>query len=164
MAPDRKGPVPSAKDLNQLNERQNKNFVRQNLKKVVFDKQSEAKRMKSPDEMAALKPQMHKNHGQVPNYIQKYRRQDNEKLAQKRWEEEQALLPPGTRLMPEEERQDTLRDLKAAKNETENAMQRLPVVGHSLKMNKHKKELEDKLNRLDRAIETFSKEKVYVAL
>jgi len=31
-------------------------------------------------------------------------------------------------------------------------------------MTKHKKELEEKLARLDRALETFSKTKVYVAL
>jgi len=40
--------------------------------------------------------------------------------------------------------------------------ERLPVVAHSLKMERYKRELEEKMGRLDRAIETFSKPKVYV--
>ena len=66
--------------------------------------------------------------------------------------------------MPEEERLETLRDLKAAKEETTRTLEKLPVVAHSMRMEKHKQELEQKLARLDRALETFSKTKVYVAL
>jgi len=75
-----------------------------------------------------------------------------------------AKLPPGTRQMPEDERQATLIDLNLAKKETNGLIEKLPVVAHSMRMEKHKKELEEKLVRLERAIETFSKEKVYVAL
>ena len=38
----------------------------------------------------------------------------------------------------------------------------MPVVAHSMKREKYKRELEEKLSRLDRAVETFSKQKVYV--
>mgnify|MGYP000689942951 CR=1 FL=1 len=79
-------------------------------------------------------------------------------------EEEMAKHPPGTRLMPEAERQETLRDLGEAKRETEMQLERLPVVAHSQKMERHKKELEEKLARLERAIDTFSKPTVYVAM
>jgi hypothetical protein len=41
-------------------------------------------------------------------------------------------------------------------------LERLPVTMRSLKMGDYKKELEEKMTRLDRAIETFSKLKVYV--
>ena len=54
--------------------------------------------------------------------------------------------------MPEEERLDTLNDLQEAHAETTRALEKLPVVAHSNKMERHKKELEDKLNRLDKAI------------
>jgi len=37
-------------------------------------------------------------------------------------------------------------------------------MAHSAKMERHKKELEEKLARLDKAIETFSKPTVYVAM
>jgi len=66
--------------------------------------------------------------------------------------------------MPEDERIATLEDLRSAKEETNRMLEKLPVVAHSIRMGKHKKELEEKLARLDRALETFSKTKVYVAL
>lgn len=78
--------------------------------------------------------------------------------------EEIAKNPPGTRLMPEGERQKTLEDLNLAKKETNMIIEKLPIVAKSMRMEKHKSELEQKLVRLDRAIETFSKEKVYVAI
>ena len=71
--------------------------------------------------------------------------------------------PPGTRLMPEDERVQTLNDLHEAKAETNRQLERLPVANVSQKMERHKKELEEKMSRLDRAIETFSKKQVYVA-
>ena len=73
-----------------------------------------------------------------------------------------AKLPPGTRLMPEEERVQTLEDLKAAKKATNTELERLPVTVRSIRMQQHKTELEEKMLKLDRAIETFSKAKVYV--
>jgi len=74
-----------------------------------------------------------------------------------------AKHPPGTRLMPEEERVATLNDLLEAKELTNKELEKLPVVAHSGKMERHKKELEEKVNRLEKAIETFSKKTVYVA-
>ena len=67
-------------------------------------------------------------------------------------------------LRPEDERQATLKDLQEAKAETANQLERLPITNHSAKFERHKKELEEKLQRLERAIETFSKPKVYVAM
>lgn len=65
--------------------------------------------------------------------------------------------------MPDEERISTLNDLKESRKEINNALEKLPVVLKTLAMEKHKKELEGKLVRIERAIETFSKKTVYVA-
>ena len=65
--------------------------------------------------------------------------------------------PPGTRLMPENERLETLRDLKESVVETNRQLETMPVAARSQKIEKHKKELEEKLARLERAVETFSK-------
>lgn len=78
-------------------------------------------------------------------------------------EEERAKIPPGTRLMPDDERQATLKDLKESRKEINTALEKLPVVSRTLAMDRHKKDLEDKMARIDRAIETFSKSVVYVA-
>lgn len=71
--------------------------------------------------------------------------------------------PPGTRLMPEEERQDTLRDLKESKREINIAVEKLPIGFRTLNQEKHRKDLQEKLMRIERAIETFEKTHVYVA-
>ena len=43
-------------------------------------------------------------------------------------------------------------------------LEKLPIGSNTLTMQRRKKELEDKLLRIDRAIETFSKKTVYIAL
>lgn len=134
--------------------------MKENLNKAVFE-------MKPPSRPSKAEPdvkQINKSYGKVPNYLNKFKEQKEEELRNKAIEEERAKHPPGTRLMPEEERVETLNDLLAAKAETSHALEKLPVVAHSQKMERHKRELEDKLNRLDRAIETFSKKTVYVAI
>lgn len=57
-------------------------------------------RRKQEDAVAKL----HGNYGSVPKYINRYNRQRHEAMIEKAIEEERAKLPPGTRLMPEEER------------------------------------------------------------
>ena len=71
-------------------------------------------------------------------------------------------MPPGTRLMGEEERQATLADLEQAKRATNDQLERLPISMKSMRAQSQRKELEEKMTRLERAIETFSKKKVYV--
>jgi hypothetical protein len=85
-------------------------------------------------------------------------------VKQKAIDEENAKLPPGTRLMGEEERRVTLEDLSAAKKLTSDELERLPIAVKTQKMASHKRELEEKLTRLERAIDTFSKPRVYVQI
>jgi hypothetical protein len=152
--------VPKASDLNKLNDRTKKNYIKENLNKAVFEMRPPSKPEKLDDDAKKL----NKNYGKVPTYLNRYKEQREEELKAKAMEEERAKHPPGTRLMPEDERLATLADLQEAKAETSRTLERLPVVAHSTKMERHKKELEEKLMRLDKAIETFSKKTVYVAM
>ena len=43
-------------------------------------------------------------------------------------------------------------------------LEKLPLGNNSLALQKRKKELEDRLNRIEKAIETFSKKIVYIAI
>ena len=72
-------------------------------------------------------------------------------------EEEKAKHPLGTRLMPEEERLETLKDLIDSKKEINIALEKLPVVSKTIQMTRHKKDLEEKIMRIEKAIDTFSK-------
>ena len=66
--------------------------------------------------------------------------------------------------MGESERLQTLEELQVSKKEVNNMLERMPIASKSMAMERKKKELEDKLMRIDGAIETFSKKTVYIAL
>jgi len=78
--------------------------------------------------------------------------------------EEESKIPAGTRLMSEEERLSTLQDLQVTKKELTNMLERMPIANRTQAAERRKKELEEKLMRIERAIETFSKKVVYIAL
>eukprot|EP00356_Strombidium_inclinatum_P015863 CAMPEP_0170504754 /NCGR_PEP_ID=MMETSP0208-20121228/48867_1 /TAXON_ID=197538 /ORGANISM="Strombidium inclinatum, Strain S3" /LENGTH=95 /DNA_ID=CAMNT_0010785191 /DNA_START=1384 /DNA_END=1667 /DNA_ORIENTATION=- len=77
---------------------------------------------------------LHKNFGKVPNYINKYNQKREDDHVRRLIEEEKAKMPPGTRLMPEEERLDTLKDLQDSKKEITNTLEKLPVVSKTIAM------------------------------
>ena len=66
--------------------------------------------------------------------------------------------------MGDEERLGTLDDLNLSKKEVINLLERMPVGNRTLNLQKRRRELEEKLVRIERAIETFSKKTVYIAL
>ena len=67
-------------------------------------------------------------------------------------------------MMSEEERLSTLQDLQVTKKELTNMLERMPIANRTQAAERRKKELEEKLMRIERAIETFSKKVVYIAL
>lgn len=70
--------------------------------------------MKPPSRPARQEPvakDINKNYGKVPNYLNKYKEAKDEAARLRMMEEERAKMPPGTRLMPEQERVETLNDL-----------------------------------------------------
>ena len=156
-----KAPVPKAHQLSQLADRRDVNYVKYNQDRVQME-QHQGRRQAAPSESdagAVIKP---KNYGKVPEYIHKYNREREAAAKQRLIDEENAKLPPGTRLMPEEERLSTLADLLAAKKQTNTDLERLPIQAKSLRMAQHKRDLEEKMTKLERAIETFSKKQVYI--
>lgn len=78
--------------------------------------------------------------------------------------EEEAKCPPGTRLMGDDERLETLEDLKRSKVEVNNMLEKMPISLRTQAAINRKRDLENKLVEIDRAIETFSKPIVYIAI
>jgi DNA-binding transcriptional MerR regulator len=66
--------------------------------------------------------------------------------------------------MPEDERLRTLEDLELTKREIINMLEKMPVANQSMALQKRKREMEEKLGKIEKAIETFSKKTVYVAI
>ncbi len=66
--------------------------------------------------------------------------------------------------MSEQERLKTLEELQESKREINNILERMPLGNTSLAMQKRVKDFEEKLLRIERAIDTFSKKVVYIAI
>jgi hypothetical protein len=77
-------------------------------------------------------------------------------------EKEAALIPQGMRIMPEEERLETLRILDANREEVEGEIQKLPFIIETPSGLKHKNQLENRLKEIDDARRIFSRSKVLV--
>ena len=73
-----KAAVPRADDVNELQPRQDKNFVKNNVKKAVYEMQPPKEQIDAPTIAGA-----NKNYGKVPNYLNKYKNQREEELKQK---------------------------------------------------------------------------------
>lgn len=57
-----------------------------------------------------------------------------------------------------------MNDLQRTKLEINTMLERMPIANRTQAAERRKKELEEKLMRIERAIETFSKKTVYIAL
>ena len=77
---------------------------------MALEKQTNAKKPQTVETPAYT----HKSQGNVPKYLDKFKKEREEVKRRKEIEAENAKLPPGTRLMPEDERLNTLADLKAS--------------------------------------------------
>ena len=115
--------------------------------------------------MGRVEEGVHKNYGKVPKYINKYNQARAEAEEKKRADAVQAKeCPPGTCLMPEAQRVETLEQLRLSRAEVNTVLERMPIAVKSQAMVRKQKELEDKLVEIDKAIVTFSKDKVYIAI
>ena len=77
---------------------------------------------------------------------------------------EQDKYPKGTRLLSEEERLLTLNKLLESKKDIENLVAKLPITMNSQTVRNKQEELYKKLDELDKAINTFSRKKVFVKI
>ena len=115
--------VPKANELNRLNDRKQRNIVKENFEKVVYEMKPPSRRDKAEEEARRI----NKNYGKVPNYLNRFKEQREEAIKVQAIEQEKSKHPPGTRLMPEEERLQTLNDLMEAKAETNIALETAPL-------------------------------------
>jgi len=66
-------------------------------------------------------------------------------------------MPPGTRLVPEEERVKTLEDLIETKRELNQLLAQMPISMRSEGLQKRKREVEDRLDTVEKGIVMFSR-------
>ncbi len=79
-------------------------------------------------------------------------------------EEDKKKLPPGTRMLSEEERLETLKNLHESRTEAQKALEKLPLSMRTMALVQKKAELEKKIDEIDKAIKTFSAKEVFISI
>lgn len=108
--------------------------------------------------------QQNSNYGKVPAYMRGIKKELAADKARAAKAAEDAQNPPGMRLMTEEERLETLEMLIKAKDEAMLDYNKLPIAANNMAIRQRRQEIEDKLQEVEKAIKTFTRPKVYVAL
>lgn len=100
--------------------------------------------------------------GQVPQYLEERKEQWRREEEERRRNAPDPSAPAGHTLMPENERQETLKSLKQAHRSLVTELLSLPLKADNLSVQTRKTHLDCKLSELEEAIKIFSREKVYV--
>ncbi|GAX83094.1 hypothetical protein CEUSTIGMA_g10520.t1 [Chlamydomonas eustigma] len=102
--------------------------------------------------------------GRVPTYLLQRKidlidQQESEMRAR-----EAALIPPGMRLLPEDERLETLTVLQKNRHEVERALQALPLRIETPGQIRRRDELERRLREIEEGLKVFARPKVLVKM
>jgi len=101
-----------------------------------------------------------KNFGKVPTYLKGIKGELEDKKRQAELAAQKEDIPPGYRMLDEEERVEMLQALEEKLAEANARYQKLPLRVESDRAKKAQKELETKIDDLDKAVKMFSKPKV----
>ena len=106
----------------------------------------------------------HKEFGKIPKYIQNMKDEEKKKKEIEKIKKETSKYPKGTRLLSEEERLFTLEKLKQRKNDINQILEKISLTCDTIAFRNKKEELFKKLDEVENAIETFSRQKVFVKI
>ncbi|MCQ2817101.1 MAG: enkurin domain-containing protein, partial [archaeon] len=136
---------------------QNRNYVLEN-KRLITENKVPKKNIKKEKEDNPY----HKDYGKTPEYLKQYMKEEEDYKEYQRIKKEKAKYPKGTRLVGEEEKQKTLKELKEARGNIQTILEKMPIARLSLKMKKEREELYQRLDEIDKGIELFSRKQVFV--
>ena len=134
----------------------NRNFQEQKIqfKKIIPDLRP----------ITTSKTTFHREYGKVPKYIEEMKAKAKLKKDLEKKIEEEKNYPKGTKLLSEEERIFTLKKLKESKKDLENLLNKLPITLDSFGAKNRQNKLYKELDEIEKAIITFSKNKVFVKI
>ena len=102
------------------------------------------------------------NYGKVPSYLRERKLELLEAQQAKRAAEENAHIPPGMRILPEDERLKTLDILRENRSDVENKLRALPFKCETPSQIRNKQTLEARLEEIEDAQKIFGRKQVYV--
>ena len=131
---EKKPPIPGVDDAPLILPKIYKNYVKENIQ-LVTDNKIPKKRYEMEREL-----------------------KEQEMLKKK----EELKYPKGTRLLSEEERVETLNSLIKTQQEITQLLEKMPITNRTLSIQRRKEEFIKKLTEIDKAIDMFSKKRVFV--
>ena len=154
-----KDETPSAKDNGMILPKTPRNYILEN-KNLIHSQKIPIK--VKPEKI--IENPYHKNYGKTPNYIKNMRieAEIRKEIAQQKKIE--SKYPKGTRLLSEEERQKTLNGLYESQKEIMDLIEKLPISMGTRASKAKKDELYRKLDEIEEAIKTFSRDQVFVKI
>ena len=138
-----------------------KNYIREN-RRLVIDNKIPVKYKQSEEPI--IKNNKHKDYGKVPSYIKKYELEREIKNEEIKRIEEASKYPKGTKLLTEEERLNTLNGLIRNKKDLTNQLEKMPITTRTNAVRIRKEELIKKLEEIEKAIDMFSREQVFIKI
>jgi len=149
--------APAALLARKQQEQEEKDYLSANARSVMQPRQ----RIQHVDAAAPLPKRA--DYGTLPDYLKERKeswKEANE--AKKRAADEALGCPPGHRIMPDEERLETLQLLKSSLNEAQDMLLRMPLRVEQVSQVRKKAELEAKITKLEDAMKVFGKHRVFV--
>ena len=156
-----KANTPSLNEKGIILRKNNKNFIEDNKQKIIKGQIQQKKYNNNNFNKSAQNP-YHKEYGKTPQYIKNMKLEAEKQKEIDKLKKEQEKYPKGTRLLTEDERLFTLNKLLESKKEIENLVTKLPITMSSQAVKNKQEELYKKLDELEKAIDTFSRKKVFV--
>lgn len=102
--------------------------------------------------------------GEMPKYLVDRRRQWEKEDETRRSNEPDPDMPPGHRLMPDDERRETLNRIQQKQRELLSELSAMPIRNDTVRIRTKRQELEQKLAKIEEALKIFSRQKVFVKL
>ncbi|KAI8825081.1 calmodulin-binding-domain-containing protein [Fimicolochytrium jonesii] len=101
--------------------------------------------------------------GEIPKYLVNRKMEWAQQELDRLNKLEEDKIPPGMMVVPDEDKQRTLRSLRQKQDQLMDQLARFPVVTETLGMQRRKAIIEAQLKEIEEAIETFSRKVVFVA-
>ncbi|XP_071339632.1 enkurin domain-containing protein 1 [Trachinotus anak] len=102
--------------------------------------------------------------GQVPQYLEERKEQWRKEEEERKRNTPDPTIPAGHTLMPESERQETLKSLKETHRSLVTELLSLPLKADNLSFRSRQAQLDCRLSEIEEAIKIFSREKVYIKI
>ena len=155
----RKGETPKHNDYGKLKEASNENWISKNR---LAAEMMEAPLTMTAREKSKQESTVHESFGKVPQYLKNRKDQWASEKEEAARRAPDPNCPKGMKLMPEEERVQTLEVLRASREEAMNQLSRMPFILETPSAKRKHTELEMKLKEIEAALALFSKNKVYI--